>query len=60
MLQKARRVLNRFMVDEQGLEVVEYAVIAAFIVIGTVATVALVMLALNQKFTDLELVIQGP
>lgn len=58
-MEKAARVLRRFFSDERGLETVEYAVIGAFIVIGTAATIGFLLVALNQKFADLQTSIEA-
>ena len=40
MIQRAKRVLRRFVKDEAGLETVEYAIITALIVAATIAVIA--------------------
>ena len=45
-----KAVLKRFIKDEQGLETVEYAIIAGLIVVGVIATVASIGTWVNTKF----------
>ena len=40
MLQRAKRVLCRFVKNEAGLETVEYAIITGLIVAATIAVIA--------------------
>ncbi len=54
MLQRACRVVRRFTANEDGLETVEYAVIAGMVVVGVAATVLLVRAALIGRFTAIE------
>ena len=42
--------IERFLRDEQGLETVEYAVMAALIIIGTVVAVGALATAVSMKF----------
>ena len=46
-------MLKRFIRDEQGLETVEYAVIAALIVIGAIATLGLIGNKVKNAFQNL-------
>jgi len=40
MIQRAKRVLRRFVKNEAGLETVEYAIITGLIVAATIAVIA--------------------
>ena len=44
--------LIKFFKDEEGLELVEYAVMLALIVIGIVVTITLLGNAVNSKFSE--------
>mgnify|MGYP001140057567 CR=1 FL=1 len=48
-----KRAIKRFISDEQGLETVEYAVIAALITLAAIATITSVGVLVEQKFSDL-------
>ena len=50
----------RFIANEEGLETVEYAVIAGLIVLGVIATVTAVVVALQTRFTQIEAAIGTP
>ena len=49
-----RSLIRRFIRDERGLEVVEYAVIAGLITLAAVATITAVGLLTHEKFSTLE------
>ena len=53
-MRRLLRISKRFMADEQGLETVEYAVIAALITLAAIATITAVGLLVNAKFVLLE------
>ncbi len=40
MLQRAKRIIRRFVKNESGLETVEYAIITGLIVAATIAVIA--------------------
>ena len=46
-------LMKRFIKDEQGLETVEYAIIAGLITLAAIATITLVGASVNTKFNDL-------
>ena len=46
-------MLKRFIRDEQGLETVEYAIIAALIVVGAIAILAGIGNKVKNAFTNL-------
>jgi pilus assembly protein Flp/PilA len=48
-----RSAIKRFLSDEQGLETVEYAVIAGLITLAAIATITTVGLLVNDKFQEL-------
>ena len=56
---KMRTVLKRFIDDENGLETVEYAIIAGLIVVGVIATVASIGTWVNTKFAALLTALSG-
>ena len=47
-------LVKKFVADEQGLETVEYAIIAGLIVAGAIATIAAIGIWVSQKFNDLQ------
>ena len=49
----------RFWHDDEGLETIEYAIIAGLIVVGVIATVVSIGLWVNGKFTALNTQLQG-
>lgn len=49
-----RGIIRRFLRDERGLEVVEYAVIAGLITLAAAATITAVGLLTHEKFSMLE------
>jgi Flp pilus assembly pilin Flp len=51
--------IKRFMKDEQGLETVEYAVILALIVVGTLFAVGLLRDSIINRFTETADIIDG-
>ena len=51
---KVVEIAKRFVKDERGLETVEYAIIAGLIVVGTIATIAVIGTWVNLKFTELK------
>lgn len=52
--------LKKFWSDEQGLETVEYAIIAGLIVVGTIATIASIGVWVGTKFTALDAGLGAP
>lgn len=51
---KGRKVVKRFFRDEEGLETVEYAIIAGLITVGVIVTVTTVGLYVKQRFELLQ------
>lgn len=49
-----KAMLKRFMKDERGLELPEYAVMAALIIAGAVAAVAALAVAISNRFGEVE------
>ena len=47
-----KSLLRRFVSDEQGLETIEYAIIAGMIVVISIATIGAIGLWVNDKFTQ--------
>ena len=47
-------LIRKFILDEKGLETVEYAIIAGLIVVGTIATIISIGVWVNSKFEALE------
>ncbi len=47
------RVLRRFASDEQGLETVEYVILAAFMLLTVIVGIATFMAALTAQFSDM-------
>jgi len=47
-------LFKKFLTDEQGLETVEYAVIAGLIVVGAIATIASIGFWVATRFAELE------
>ena len=47
-------LVRRFLREEDGLETVEYAIIAGLIVVGTITTVAAIGVWVNARFGELE------
>jgi Flp pilus assembly pilin Flp len=54
-----KKLVKRFLKDEQGLELSEYAVMAAIIIVLTVATILLLRTEIINAFTDLITAMQG-
>ena len=48
------KIFNNFLKDEQGLETVEYAIIAGLIVAGLIAVVTAIGAWVNATFTTLQ------
>ena len=59
-MKKVGTALKRFWGDENGLETVEYAVIAGLLVLAVIGAIFGVSVALDQKFQDLEDAIANP
>ena len=53
-MKNMKKLLKRFLKDEQGLETVEYAMIAGIIVVGTLITVVSIGTWVNGRFTSLD------
>jgi Flp pilus assembly pilin Flp len=53
-MRKALTTLRRFVSDEQGLETVEYAIIAGLITAATIATIASIGLWVSARFDQLD------
>ena len=58
-MRSAYSLFKKFLTDEQGLETVEYAVIAGLIVVGAIATIASIGVWVAAKFTALEGALSG-
>ena len=54
------KLIKRFLQDEQGLETVEYAIIAGLIVSGLVAIIAAIGTWVRQQFTNLQTNVGAP
>ena len=54
-----KAMVKRFLVEEEGLETVEYAIIAGLIVVGVIATVVSIGTWVSGKFTALNAGLQG-
>ena len=54
MLQRAKRVLRRFVKNEDGLETVEYAIITGLIVAATIAVIAAIGAWVLATFQSLQ------
>ncbi len=54
-----KTLLKRFFSDERGLEVVEYGVITALLVVTLLVVVGLLSTALGNRFSVVEGVIDG-
>jgi len=54
-----RSVVRKFLKDEQGLETIEYAIIAGLIVVGSVATILSIGTWVQGKFTELDTDLTG-
>ena len=48
------RLLNRFVREDDGLETVEYAIIAGLIVVGTIVTIASIGVWVNTRFQEID------
>jgi pilus assembly protein Flp/PilA len=55
-----KKLLKKFIADESGAEMVEYALIIALIAIAVAATVALVRTELNNTFTKIADCLKAP
>jgi Flp pilus assembly pilin Flp len=49
-----RKLADKFVKDEKGLETVEYAIIAGLIVVGTIGLIASIGGWVNTKFNALD------
>ncbi len=54
-----KKLLQRFITDEKGLETVEYAIIAGLIVVATIATIASIGGWVNTRFLALDAGLSG-
>jgi pilus assembly protein Flp/PilA len=54
-----KAMVKRFLVAEEGLETVEYAIIAGLIVVGVIATVVSIGTWVSAKFTALNAGLAG-
>ncbi len=52
-MRRIGRALVRFIANEEGLETIEYAVIAGLIVLGVIAGVTAVLVALRLRFAEI-------
>ncbi len=55
-----KNLLKRFFSNEEGLETVEYAIIAGLIVVGVIATIASIGTWVKTKFEALETGLSTP
>ena len=53
-MRSACSLFKKFLTDEQGLETVEYAVIAGLIVVGAIVTIASIGVWVAARFAALE------
>jgi pilus assembly protein Flp/PilA len=53
------QLLKRFVREEEGLETVEYAIIAGLIVVGIVTTIGQIGQWVGDKFNELNTDLQG-
>jgi Flp pilus assembly pilin Flp len=53
-------VIRNFIKDDQGLETVEYAIIAGLIVVGTIAVITSIGLYVKAKFDALDAALAPP
>ena len=51
MLQRAKRVLRRLVVEQSGLETLEYAIVTGLIVAATITVIAAIGVWVLQQFT---------
>lgn len=58
-MRSACSLFKKFLADEQGLETVEYAVIAGLIVVGAIATIASIGFWVATRFQELETALSG-
>jgi len=58
-MRSACSLFKKFLTDEQGLETVEYAVIAGLIVAGAIVTIASIGAWVLVKFEALETALSG-
>lgn len=54
-----KAIIKRFLSAEDGLETIEYAIIAGLIVVGVIATVVSIGTWVSGKFTALQAGLQG-
>lgn len=54
-----KSLLKRFFDDENGLETIEYAIIAGLITVGVIATVGSIGIWLNSRFATVLTIING-
>jgi len=54
-----KAIAKKFLSDEEGLETVEYAIIAGLIVVGTIATIVSIGTWVGSKFTALDTGLAG-
>ncbi len=54
MLQRAKRIMRRFVKNESGLETVEYAIITGLIVAATIAVIAAIGAWVLATFTTVQ------
>ncbi len=52
-MKSMKALISRFIRDEQGLETVEYAIIAGIVVTATITTIAAIGLWVSNKFDAL-------
>jgi pilus assembly protein Flp/PilA len=55
-----KTLVRRFLSDDQGLETVEYAIIAGLVVAGLVAIVAAIGVWVNTRFQNLQTSLGNP
>ena len=54
MLNKAKGLMKRFVVADDGLETVEYAIITGLIVAATITAIAAIGIWVNNTFVGLQ------
>jgi Flp pilus assembly pilin Flp len=54
-----KEIMRKFMKDEQGLELVEYAVMTALIVAALVTAITLLSGAISGRFGEVQGVVDG-
>jgi len=58
-MNRMKEIMRKFMKDEQGLELVEYAVMTALIVAALVTAITLLSGAISGRFGEVQGVVDG-